>query len=61
MKDFNIKIRRALQAKGVSIIGITALPGDRGSYANSQRGYRVNDNGTGRIWTYQEVITTAGA
>ena len=59
MKDFNAKTRRILAKKGIHLIGITAIPDDKGSFANGRRGYRVNDNGTGRVWTYHKVIDAA--
>ena len=57
--DFSAKIRRSLLKQGVRIVGITALPVD-GSYLNSQRGYNLDDNGTGRILTYFQVEALAG-
>jgi len=59
MKDFSAFTRSALAAKGIHIMGLIALPDANGSFANCQRGYRVNDNGCGRIWTHAEVITAA--
>jgi hypothetical protein len=56
MKDFTAKTRRALNANGISIIGMQSIPDANGSFANSQRAYKVNDNGTGRIWTHSQVI-----
>ena len=59
MKDFNAKTRRILANKGIQLIGIFAIPDSKSSFANARRAYRVNDNGTGRVWTYHEVIDAA--
>lgn len=56
MKDFTQQTRRALNAKGISIIGMQSMPDANGSFANSQRAYKVNDNGMGRIWTHTQVM-----
>jgi len=61
MKDFNNKTIRALAKKGISIIGKTFLPDHNGSFLSGRRGYEVNDNGTGRIWTWHDVIDAAKA
>jgi len=59
MKDFTAKTRRALSAKGISIIGMQSIPDANGNFANAQRGYKVNDNGCGRIWTRSQVMGAA--
>ena len=59
MEDFNAKTRRILANKGIHLIGIFAIPDSKSSFANARRAYRVNDNGTGRVWTYHEVIDAA--
>lgn len=59
MKDFTAKTRRALAAKGISVLGIQAIPDANGNFSNAQRGYKINDNGCGRIWTRNQVIEAA--
>jgi len=59
MKDFNAKTVRILSRKGITIIGTTFLPDENGSFFNGRRGYQINDNGTGRIWTWHDVINAA--
>jgi len=56
MKDFTAETRRTLSRKGISIVGMTSIPDLSGNFARSQRAYKVNDNGTGRIWTHSQVI-----
>ena len=56
---FSVKTIKALARKGVSIIGIQALPGADGSYANCETGYVLDDNGTNRIRMYREVLALA--
>jgi len=60
MRDFSSKTLHALAAKGISILGGVAIPaaGDM-PFANAERGYRVNDNGCGRIWTFKQVLEAA--
>ena len=56
-KDFSKAVVKALGRKGITLIGITALPDASGSFLNSDRGYTLNDNGTHRIRTYREVVS----
>lgn len=63
MRDFSKKTLKAVARKGVSLIGLQAIP-DMASampYANAQRGYVVNDNGTCRVLTHGEVLGLANA
>lgn len=57
-RDFSAKAQRALLAKSVRIIGVQALTGN-GSFANSQTGYCIDDNGTHRILTYAQIEALA--
>lgn len=59
-KDFPKKMLNELTRRGMSIVGTTWLPDSRGSYANGERGYLVNDNGTQRVRTYLQVMAMAG-
>jgi hypothetical protein len=61
MNDFNRKTLKALAVKGISIIGLTVIPDFNKPlpYACGERGYQVNDNGTGRVWTFAEVRSAA--
>jgi len=61
MNDFSSKTRKALARKGITILGPVALP-DMSSampWANAERGWSVNDNGCGRIWTLAQVLAAA--
>ena len=60
MADFSTSTRNALTRKGISILGLTVIPsaGDL-PFASGERGYRVNDNGCGRIWTFSQVLEAA--
>ena len=53
-------IVKKLNAKGITIIGLTVIPGE-GSlpYASGETGYILNDNGTSCIRTYFQVKTMA--
>ena len=54
-KDFSKKIVKALNKKGIFIVGSTFVPGSDGSFANGERAYMLNDNGTGMTRLYLEV------
>lgn len=60
MRDFSTTTRRALASKGVRILGTTVIPGPGDMpFANGTRGYRVDDNGCGRIWSFAQVLAAA--
>lgn len=54
-KDFPRNLITSLTKRGVRIVGSTWLPGPGGDFANGERGYLLDDNGTGRVRTYREV------
>lgn len=54
-KDFGRKAVTTLSRKGIRITGSTWLPGTDGSFANGERGYLLDDNGTGKARTYAEM------
>lgn len=61
MRDFSAATLRQLARKGIRLIGLQALP-DMSSampYANAARGYVVDDNGCGRVWTFAQVREAA--
>lgn len=60
-RDFGRKAIATLARKGIRIIGLQAIPDMTSAmpYANADRGYVVDDNGTGRVWTYREVAAQA--
>lgn len=61
MRDFSAATRRALASKGISIVGLTVIPNPASDmpFATGERGYSVNDNGCGRIWTFAQVQEAA--
>lgn len=60
MRDFSSATLQALATRGIRVTGLTVIPasGDM-SFACGSRGYRVDDNGCGRIWTFGEVMGAA--
>ena len=61
MNDFSKTTIRNLSRKGITLIGLQAIP-DMSSampFANADTGYRVNDNGTHRVLTFREVLALA--
>jgi hypothetical protein len=57
--DFGASTLRALQRRGIRIIGTTAIPADAHDRYFSATGYELDDNGTHRIRTYLEVLALA--
>ena len=56
-RDFSAKTLRALCAKGVELVGTQMLPGTGDMpMANAERGFVVNDNGCGKVWTFARVL-----
>lgn len=61
MSDFAATTRAALARKGIRVIRPTAIPAVNSDmpWANADRGYAVDDNGTHRIWTFAQVREAA--
>ena len=60
-RDFGKEVRAALTKRGIKFVGSTWLPGPGGDYSNGERGYLLDDNGTGRVRDYRGVLALAGA
>lgn len=61
MNDFSKKTIAALARKGIRLIGLQAIP-DMSfpmPFANASRGYIIDDNGTCRLLTFNEVLELA--
>ena len=60
MRDFSAKTIAALARKGIRIVGTCVIPakGDL-PFASGERGYRLDDNGCGRIRSFAEVLECA--
>lgn len=54
-KDFDRSLVSALNKRGIYFYDSTWLPGQGGSFANGERGYILDDNGTSRIRSYAQV------
>ena len=59
-KDFDKFVLAQLTKRGIRLQGTTWLPGPGGNYANGERGYLLDDNGTGRVRDYRGVLALAG-
>ena len=60
-RDFSKSTLRALAKRAISVVGVQMLP-DMSSampFANADKGYVVSDNGTGRVWTFSQVLGAA--
>ena len=57
MNDFSRSTLRKLARKGISLVGLTAIPNVSSDmpYANATRGYCLDDNGTHKVRTFLEV------
>jgi len=55
-KDFSKATLAKLRARGIRVVGSTWLPDERGGFANGERGYLLDDNGTGKVRTLMQVI-----
>lgn len=60
MKDFSKKTVSALTCKGITLIGLTVIPGTGDlPFATGDRGYILNDNGTQRVVLFNQVLELA--
>lgn len=61
MRDFSASTLRRLARKGIRILSTIAIPDMASSmpFANASRGYNVDDNGCGRVWTFNQVLEAA--
>jgi len=59
MTYFDRQTTRQLSARGIEIVGRVAIPDDNGIFATGNTAYRIVDNGTAKIWTWQEVKANA--
>ena len=61
MNDFSKKTLKALSKKGITLIGLQAIPDMNSTmpFANAERGYKLNDNGTCRVLTFNKVLELA--
>ena len=60
MTDFSKKTIATLARKGITLIGLTVIPGEGPlPFATGERGYCLNDNGCHRIRTFNEVLALA--
>lgn len=63
MNDFSRKTLAALAKKGIRLIGLTVIPNMASDmpWATGERGYKVDDNGCGRVWSFADVMRAVGA
>lgn len=61
MRDFSASTRKSLSRKGIVIIGLTVIPNANSNmpFATGERGYRINDNGCGRILSFSQILELA--
>jgi len=61
MNDFSKSTLRSLSNKGITLIGLQAIPDMTSSmpWANASRGYVVNDNGTCRVLGFADMLKLA--
>lgn len=58
MNDFSRTTLRSLSRKGISVVGLQWLPDMTSDMpmACGERGYVLNDNGTGRVVRFADVM-----
>lgn len=49
----------ALARKGIRPVTLQAVPGPSGSFLDSETAYLIDDNGTGRVRSFREVLALA--
>ncbi len=60
MKDFSKTTISSLRSKGITLVGLTAIPGTGDMpFANADRGYILNDNGCSKVRTFTQVLEMA--
>ena len=61
MNDFSKKTVSALARKGIRLYGLTVIPNNASNmpFATGERGYLVDDNGTGKVWNFMQVMEAA--
>ncbi len=58
-RDFSKKAIKTLAKKGIKIYGLQACEAFEGDKYFTGTSYQVNDNGTGRILSFSEVLKLA--
>ena len=58
-KDFSRSTIKSLAKKGVSLIGIQMVPSPKLGWLDAEKCYTVDDNGTGRVWSFLETLALA--
>lgn len=62
MRDFTLDTRRRLAQRGVTVLRATTIPSDGDlPFSTGERGYQVDDNGSGRVMTFAQVLERARA
>ena len=58
IRDFGKRVFNKLGKLGITFIGLQAIPDMTSDlpYANAERGYVINDNGTGKVETFTELL-----
>lgn len=60
ISQFGKRIVRKLAKKGIKVVGAQNTPNrETGRYDNGETGYLLDDNGTGRMRSYLEVLKLA--
>ena len=58
-RAFSHKTRRALAARGVTVLSSVLVPDESGTWFNPLQCWSVDDNGTGRVLTLSAVLALA--
>ncbi|QWY83176.1 hypothetical protein [Rhizobium phage RHph_X2_24] len=58
-RHFAAKTLRSLEKRGIRVLSSTFIPDASGDYTRGETAYNIDDNGTGRVWTFLEVLAKA--
>lgn len=57
--DFKRATLAALAKKGITLHSVATIPGCDGTFANGERAYGLDDNGTFRLVSFLDVLSIA--
>lgn len=60
VSKFGKRVVNKLARKGITVMSAHQLPGERGDFTG-EVGYMLNDNGTGKMRSYLQVVEMANA
>jgi hypothetical protein len=59
VRHFGDTAMRVLTRRGIRVLGLTSIPSPVLGFLDATTAYKVDDRGTGRVWTFQQVREAA--